>query len=172
MFFFFDISFASESKKVDFISAVLPKIEKAKDDLGGVAEKIPVSLVLAQAIHESGWGTSNFAKNKKNLFGIKTVAVVASKSSKPKKKMVYKSFRNIELGIKYYLSNYVNNDDYKDFRKHLKHGTTALIKHLGPYAEDPSYAKKLRKIIDDNNLLVYDAGLLRVKLLASPFFYV
>ncbi|MDP2396280.1 MAG: hypothetical protein Q8M44_05420, partial [bacterium] len=50
---FSSLSFADSSNiKKDFISEVLPDIEKAKDDIGGIAVKIPASLVLAQAIHE------------------------------------------------------------------------------------------------------------------------
>ena len=36
-------------------------------------ERIPINLVLAQAILESDWGKSRFATNGNNLFGIKAV---------------------------------------------------------------------------------------------------
>lgn len=139
-----DISFAGNGKKEDFISAILPKIEKAKDDVGGFAEDIPASLVLAQAIHESGWGTSDFARHRKNLFGIK-------------RGKVYASFENVEGGIKYYLQTLSTHGSYKDLRKHIGSNSLSLLKHLGDYAADPGYTTKLRKIINDNNLLVYDS---------------
>ncbi len=153
-----DTSFAFVNKKTDFISSILPEIEMAKDRVGGIADKIPASLVLAQAIHESGWGTSNFAKDRKNLFGVKTVKVIR-KNKSVRKVMVYKSFNRVGEGIRYYLSNYASNDDYEELRRYVSKGsgTHTLIKHLGNYAQDPEYAGKLKKIIDDNHLLKFDS---------------
>ena len=36
-------------------------------------DRIPLSLVIAQAVHESAYGTSRFAEKANNLFGIKAV---------------------------------------------------------------------------------------------------
>ena len=36
-------------------------------------DRIPINLVIAQAIHESNWGKSRFAVEGNNLFGIKAV---------------------------------------------------------------------------------------------------
>lgn len=145
MIIFSNVTFAiTGNTKDDFISKVLPEIKKAKDDVGGIAGKIPVSLVLAQAIHESGWGNSRFAKHKKNLFGIK-------------RGKDYAKFVNIEGGIKYYLQTLSTDDAYKGFRKHLGSGSLTLLKHLGDYAEDPEYATKLARIINVNHLLYFDS---------------
>ncbi|HKJ91279.1 MAG TPA: glucosaminidase domain-containing protein, partial [Oceanipulchritudo sp.] len=40
------------------------------DDLRRRVDVIPPSLALAQAALESGWGTSRFAREGNNLFGI------------------------------------------------------------------------------------------------------
>lgn len=142
---FSSLSFADSSNiKKDFISEVLPDIEKAKDDIGGIAVKIPASLVLAQAIHESGWGKSGMAKNRKNLFGIK-------------RGKNYAKFVDFEAGIKYYLRTLSTHKAYKDFRKHLGSNSLTLLKYLDDYAQDPEYTRKLKKIINSNNLLVLDS---------------
>ena len=36
-------------------------------------ERVPINLVLAQAIHESDWGKSRFAREGNNLFGIRAL---------------------------------------------------------------------------------------------------
>ncbi|MGB9428784.1 MAG: glucosaminidase domain-containing protein [Gammaproteobacteria bacterium] len=45
---------------------------KVRDILLGRVDIVPVALVLAQAAQESGWGTSRFALEGNNLFGIWT----------------------------------------------------------------------------------------------------
>ncbi len=135
-------SFAITSKE-DFISKVLPAIQKAKDDIGGEASKIPESLVLAQAIHESSWGNSKLAKSKKNLFGIK-------KNSK------YAKFHKLDDCVKYYLQTLLTHDAYKDFRGYLGSSSLILIKHMKNYAEDPKYTIKISKLIKVNNLRSFD----------------
>lgn len=155
---FSNTSFASKLKKDDFILKILPSVERARYSVGGIAEDIPVSLILAQLIHESDSGRSLFFKYKKNPLGLKTVKVIQkTKSSKRKVKMVYKSFKNIDESIKYYLINYVTNNHYEEFRAHLGFDTKTLMKYLGNYAEDPKYAEKLERIINDNHLFVYDS---------------
>ncbi len=55
------------------LNALNTKTEDMKRTITGLLERvdiIPVKLVMAQAIVESGWGESGFAKNQNNYFGI------------------------------------------------------------------------------------------------------
>ena len=137
------IAFASV-KKPDFISTILPEIEKAKVEIGGDALKIPNSLVLVQAILESGRGTSSKAKSGNNFFGIKRGGN-------------YARFNHYREGIKYYIITLMTHHAYKDLRKHFGSDSLTLIKHLGKYAEDPRYKEKMAKIIKSDNLMSFDS---------------
>jgi len=53
---------------VKFISFCIDKIPESHN----LETYIPLDLVIAQAIHESAWGNSRFAKEGNNLFGIRT----------------------------------------------------------------------------------------------------
>jgi uncharacterized FlgJ-related protein len=140
---FTNFSFA-DGKKDEFISALLPQIQKAKVEVGGNAMNIPDSLVLAQAIHESMWGKSKLAKQKNNLFGIK-------------KGKNYAKFGRYKDGIKYYLNTLITHNAYKSLRKHMGSNSITLVKYLDNYAEDPRYEVKLAKLIRDNNLMSFDS---------------
>lgn len=53
---------------VKFISNCIDKIPESHN----LETHIPLELVVAQAVHESAWGNSRFAKEGNNLFGIRT----------------------------------------------------------------------------------------------------
>jgi uncharacterized FlgJ-related protein len=53
---------------VKFISNCVDKIPESHN----LETHIPLELVVAQAVHESSWGNSRFAKEGNNLFGIRT----------------------------------------------------------------------------------------------------
>ena len=49
-------------KCIDYINFTLPH-----------SKRVPFEMIIGQAALESGWGSSRFAKEAKNLFGIRTV---------------------------------------------------------------------------------------------------
>jgi Bax protein len=69
---------ALNTKDLQFVSALKTryKIDRSTtlsstvDDLLIRMDVVPESLVLAQAANESGWGTSRFARQANNLFGV------------------------------------------------------------------------------------------------------
>ena len=57
-----DIQFVSAVRKcIDWVNFETPRYER-----------VPIEMIVAQAALESGWGTSRFAKEGNNLFGIRT----------------------------------------------------------------------------------------------------
>ena len=140
------ISYADVDKKEDFILQKLEIIQDAKDKVGGMSIKIPNSLILAQIILESGWGTSRLYKKRNNPLGLKN----------GKKYAVF----NTKLdAVIYYLENISEHTAYSQFRKTLLRGeknVTKLIPFLSSYAEDDDYGYLLTVIILENKLVKYD----------------
>ncbi|SMC08755.1 glucosaminidase domain-containing protein [Nitratiruptor tergarcus] len=81
-------------------------------------DTIPVSLVLAQAALESGWGKSRFAKEANNLFGEWTYGKhgLVPKQRTPGKKHKIRIFKTIEDSIASYMLNLNRHAAYKEFR--------------------------------------------------------
>ncbi len=81
-------------------------------------DTIPVSLVLAQAALESGWGKSRFAKEANNLFGEWTFGKdgIVPKKRAPGKRHKIKKFKSIEDSIASYMLNLNRHQAYKEFR--------------------------------------------------------
>lgn len=64
-----DIQFV-EALKVSYRIRQQTSLSSTVDDLLVRVDVVPESLVLAQAANESGWGTSRFARQANNLFGV------------------------------------------------------------------------------------------------------
>jgi Bax protein len=75
---------------------------------------LPPSLVIAQGINESGWGTSFFARQANSIFGLKAPAKSSIPTIKhPKTSFKTYKFRTLEEGIEEYLLNMNRHKLYK-----------------------------------------------------------
>lgn len=120
----------------------------------------PVSLVIAQASLESGWGTSSVAKKGNNLFGMKSFSKDPKNSVKVGKKTYYKKYETIDDSVKDYILTLARHGAYKQLRTAIVNGENSLklVKHLNSYSEiKEEYGRKLSTIIRVNNLLEHDA---------------
>ncbi len=143
----------------------LSKIEKIMidKDLLRKIDAVPISLVLAQAAAESGWGTSRFALEGNALFGQWTWD--KSKGIEPKfasdQKAAVRKFNNLNDSIFSYLINLNTHKAYSSMRakrnrscnqKKLISGYE-LANWMGNYAVTrDEYIKLLRNIIKKNKL--------------------
>ena len=115
-------------------------------------KQVNLELLLAQAALESGWGTSRFAREGKNLFGIRTYDLREPHmlpSNKPKKWGV-KVFEHECDSVLYYIQTLNNHHAYEDYRKMLQDGITdpfKLVETLDAYASDKHYFSKIKSII-------------------------
>ncbi len=93
---------------------------EARKELRQKIDTIPASLALAQAVNESAWGTSRFAVEGKNLFGIWTYdeskGIVPKKRSKGKTHLV-RIFASLDMSVRYYMHNLNSHPAYKDLRE-------------------------------------------------------
>ena len=128
---------------------------------------IPVSIALAQAAKESGWGTSRFALEGNAIFGQwtwngKGIEPLLKDKSKNHKIL---RFPILRASVKAYQNNLNTHKSYIKFRekrenlrsKNKKINGLELAKTLGNYAETGSeYTKILAQIIVQNRLMDFE----------------
>ena len=127
---------------------------------------IPVSLAIAQAAKETGWGTSRFAKEGNALFGQWTYSengLEPLESVEGEHKVA--RFNVLQASVRAYKLNLNTHKVYKDFRKaraELREkdeeiNSLKLAKFLNKYAETgKQYTETLEKIIKQNSLKDFD----------------
>ena len=138
-------------------------------------DEIPVSLALAQAAKETGWGTSRFAIEGNALFGqwtfsgegIKPAGADPSDGSHKVMK-----FKVLKASVRAYQRNLNTHNSYREFRKvralmrerDQKLDSLDLADYLDKYAATGvEYTKIIKKIIEQNSLQDFD----KVKLLPT-----
>ena len=130
-------------------------------------DEIPVSLALAQAAKETGWGTSRFAQEGNALFGQWTWSGEGLKPKDSDQNEGHKvmKFNVLQASVRAYQRNLNTHKSYKDFRKAraelrdqgLALDSLVLSKFLKNYAETGNkYVEVLKKIITQNNLKDFD----------------
>ena len=130
-------------------------------------DEVPVSLAIAQAAKETGWGTSRFAQKGNALFGQWTWSGDGIKPSGAEINSTHKvaSFKVLKASVKAYLRNLNTHPSYKQFRKERaiqrdndeKLNSLELVKYLDKYAETGiEYTRILSKIIKQNSLTEFD----------------
>ncbi len=130
-------------------------------------DEVPVSLALAQAAKETGWGTSRFAQEGNALFGQWTWSGEGLKPKEADENEGHKvmKFNVLQASVRAYQRNLNTHKSYKEFRlvraqlrdegKPLD--SIILANYLDEYAETGhEYVKILRKIIEQNNLKDFD----------------
>ena len=124
---------------------------------------IPVSIAIAQAAKESGWGTSRFALEGNAIFGQWTwngLGIAPLDRAKEKTHKILR-FPILRASVKAYKNNLNTHKSYKEFRtkrhnlrkSNKKVSGLTLIKTLDNYAETGAeYTKILKQIIEQNML--------------------
>ncbi len=126
-------------------------------------DEIPVSLAIAQAAKETGWGTSRFALEGNALFGqwtwngdgIKPAGI----DDQAKHKIM--RFNVLQASVRAYQRNLNTHSSYKEFRKARaiqrdnkgKLNSLELVNYLDKYAETGKEYTKILKIIIQQNFL-------------------
>ena len=136
---------------------------------------IPVSIALAQAANESGWGTSRFALEGNALFGQWTWSKkgISPKKLDPNQNHKILQFQILKASVKAYKNNLNTHNAYQEFREvraqlreeNKKINGLDLTKYLKNYAAiGEKYVAILEDIIEKNSLTDFDeANLLPTK---------
>jgi Bax protein len=130
-------------------------------------DEIPVSLAIAQAAKETGWGTSRFALEGNALFGQWTWSGEGIKPAGADDDTTHKvmKFKILKSSVRAYQRNLNTHSSYKDFRlaraelrdNKMKLDSLILSNYLHKYAETGmEYVKILKQIIKQNNLIEFD----------------
>lgn len=127
-------------------------------------DSVPLSLALAQAAKESGWGTSRFARDGNNLYGERCFdagcGLVPGARSAALGHEVEK-FGSPRQSVASYLNNINTHAEYKAFRRDRARSRgakktlsgIALAENLTQYSERRDvYVKEIQQLIRSNNL--------------------
>ena len=141
-----------EEYKADTLDSLIIKVDE-----------IPVSLALAQAAIESGWGTSRFAYEGNALFGQyiwgKTNNGIIPNERETDAKYKIKSFNSLTESVASYMKNLNSNFHYNEFRinrfvlrsNKLPLRGAYLAEYLSSYSIEDDYIDKIKNIIEIND---------------------
>ena len=149
-----------------FFNNILPAIQQVSQK-----NSIVTSVMLAQSILESGWGTSQLATNAHNIFGIKadsswkgntytvqTKEVVNGKTITVEKQ--FRAYKSLLESISDYGSFFTSTawriKNYASFLQATNYETALTSLLASGYATDPAYAEKLKSLIQRYGLDQYD----------------
>ncbi len=130
-------------------------------------DEVPVSMAIAQAAKETGWGTSRFALEGNALFGQWTWSGEGITPSKADGNSTHKvmRFKVLQASVRAYQRNLNTHSSYEDFRsvraelrdEGKKLDSMVLSEYLDKYAETgKEYVRVLQQIIKQNNLTDFD----------------
>ena len=130
-------------------------------------DEVPVSMAIAQAAKETGWGTSRFAQEGNALFGQWTWSGEGIKPADAEDDSTHKvmRFKVLQASVKAYQRNLNTHSSYKGFRsaraelrdEGKKLDSMILTEYLDKYAETgKDYVKTLQQIIRQNDLTDFD----------------
>lgn len=138
------------------------------DELWKKVDIIPVSLALAQAAEESGWGTSRFASTGNAIYGQWTWgkdAIIPEKQRKDMGNYGIASFGTLQESVSAYMYNLNTHNAYAGLRKkraelrtkNQKISGLVLAETLINYSErKEEYVKGLKAMINTNLLVPTD----------------
>lgn len=126
-------------------------------------ESHPVSIVLAQAAIETGWGSSRFFREANNIFGVWSFNPdeprIKSLHGRGDRDVYLKKYDSLNNAVDdYFLT--IGRGPYKDFRSARLNSSDPLelVRHLTKYSElGQEYVRRLQQLIRYNNLTRFDA---------------
>ena len=132
---------------------------------------VPVSIALAQAANESGWGTSRFALEGNALFGQWTWSKkgISPKNKDPNQSHKILQFQVLKASVRAYKNNLNTHNAYKEFREARARQRQEneniqglkLTQYLEKYASiGEKYVIILNDIIEKNSLTDFDKAIL------------
>ena len=158
-------------KKINFGKLNISELSMIKLELLDKINSIPISLILAQSIIESGWGASRFAQEGNALFGQWTWK--NNDGIKPKGNLdanfSVKNFENLLDSVNSYILNLNTHPAYKELRKfralqnQMDKNLTGydMANFLEKYAEIGfEYVTKVKSMIKKNRLSKFENSIL------------
>ena len=153
--------------RIDFINLIKDIVISENNKRG---KPLYPSVVIAQAILETGWGNSEIMMRAKAIFGIKATSSWQGKVYNAKTKECYdgvsfttindcfRAYDSLEDSIKDYFNLICNSSRYRSALKTDSPEACITAIKNGGYATDPHYIDSIMRIIDENNLQEYDVS--------------
>lgn len=151
--------------KSEFIPTIAPLVQAENKKRGN---PLFSSVVIAQAICESGWGQSKIMMKANAIFGIKATSSWKGKVYNANTQECYDgvSYTNITACFRAYDNLQESISDYFDLITKLERYRKATVAETplecitaiknGGYATSPTYINTIMSIINSNNLTKYD----------------
>lgn len=133
----------------------------AVDELLARVNIVPLPMVVIQAVEESGWGTSRFARQGNNLFGLRCFAEGCGLAQRGSGRQ-YQTFDSVQQAVRTYLRNLNTHDAYSELRQRrvqlAREGrqlsAEALIDTLTAYSVRDDYRDVLLSLLRTNDRLI------------------
>lgn len=153
-----DIAAQMNDVQKSFVEALKPAVVSVSKKTG-----IVPSVILAQAILESAWGTSKLAKEANNLFGIKvgqnwqgeTFEVETREvrnGTSVTEKASFRSYKSVADSVtdygNFFTSTPWRTKNYQEFRTATNYVDAANALQKSGYATDPQYGEKIKSVIE------------------------
>ena len=152
-----EMGYTSNEEFIEYVKACTLHLNSMEDEVN----RVPVDLVVAQAVHESEWGRSRFAVEGNNLMGIRTFDSTDDQMKPiniPDSSWGLRIFETKCESISYYIDLLNNSHHYTDFREERMAQYISnlvylekLAMTLAIYAEDVYYKKKIIQTLRDLN---------------------
>ncbi len=160
----------NSKREIKWLNSKFKQYGVEKKDLSTLKirmDEIPVSIAIAQAAKETGWGTSRFAIEGNALFGQWTWSEDGIKPSGASNDSSHKvmKFKILKASVRAYQRNLNTHSSYREFRKvraqqrdrEEKLNSLELVKYLDKYAATgKKYTDVIKKIIEQNALTDFD----------------
>jgi hypothetical protein len=134
--------------------------------LTGKTHRIPPSITIAQAIHESGWGRSSLARKNHNLFGMKATTAQAgvsyptleyTESGVRVERARFRVFSSHAESLQEHARLLAHSPRYAAARPHAQSWPAYLSAIAPTYATDPRYPRQITLLIERYGLDRWDA---------------
>ena len=152
-----EMDYTSNEEFIEYVKACTLHLNSMEDEVN----RVPVDLVVAQAVHESEWGRSRFAVEGNNLMGIRTFDPADNQMKPiniPNSSWGLRIFETKCESISYYMDLLNNSHHYNEFREERLMQYISdivdlekLAMTLAIYAEDIYYTQKIIQTLRDLN---------------------
>ncbi|MCS5421301.1 MULTISPECIES: glucosaminidase domain-containing protein [Psychrilyobacter] len=150
----------------EYLSKMYIKYRVKEKDIEVLYHKlkpVPISILLSQAILESGWGTSRIFEKGNNIFGVWSVDPteprIKAGEARVNKQVYLRSYPTLKESMADYMKLLARHRAYSEFREKLQvtEDYKILVPKLDKYSEmEEVYINRLLATIEHNKLYQYD----------------
>ena len=159
------VDLATDAWPDDHRRAFLSRIAPAALN-SGRTQQLPPSIIMAQAIQESGWGRSRLATQHNNLFGVKATGAQSSVALPtlehgPKGVHIvrarFRSYEDMGESLAHHSKLLATDIRYASAMSHRQNWRAFLSEMAPTYASDPMYTARITQLVETYKLDRWDS---------------